>query len=356
MFRPKTDLELARHIIDFNPDDPSTHAAWTLPQAMLATSAALQPIPWPKGLSPTPKPIKPQPSPQAPLPKADCLVVTWTVAEGHALSDILTSGFRSDKDWYTYSHLYNSHYASLIRKGAPASDEKYLATYFPVTIGSKRVLCVKSNLHLSQDGPKMPIKDLWAQMIAETGATLVITTGTAGGIGPNIQLGDVVASRSAIFDCEKTFKNSPFNKRRYTAANSVPQKNFAVARSRLLPVNAGQLPPPPRTPAILFQPSSPPAKTGIVTTDFFAFDDTTNTYGLQGLGAAVEMGDAVLGLVISGMGSKAPDWLAIRNASDPEIDGKLTLTEQKTKAAQIYEKYGYWTTVDSAIVCWAAIA
>lgn len=94
----------------------------------------------------------------------------------------------------------------------------------------------------------------------------------------------------------------------------------------------------------------------VVTTDFFAFDDSTNSYGLKGLGTAVEMGDAVLGLVIEKMGASAPRWAAIRNASDPQIDSSgLTLPEAANKAAQIYEKYGYWTTIPSAITCWAAV-
>jgi len=356
VFRPRTDVEFARHIIDFDPDDPRTHAAWTLPQAMLATRLQLKPVPWPRASVPKPQPVKPAPRPDTALPPADCLVVTWTVAEAKALADVLTPGFRSDQDWYTYSHRYTSHYAAMIRRGAPASQEKYLAKFFPVRIGSKRVLCVKSNLHLSQDGPKLPVKDLWQQMIAETGASLVITTGTAGGIGSGIQLGDVVVARSVVFDCTRTFKNAPFAKARFTAPGAVPSKRFSVASKKLLPVNAGQLPPPQRTPAILYRPATPVKKTGVVTTDFFAFDNTTNTFSLQGLGAAVEMGDAVLGLVAKGMVSKAPAWLAIRNASDPEMDGKLTAQEQRTKAAQIYEKYGYWTTVCSAIVCWAVIA
>jgi hypothetical protein len=94
----------------------------------------------------------------------------------------------------------------------------------------------------------------------------------------------------------------------------------------------------------------------VVTTDFFAFDDTTNSYGLKGLGAAVEMGDAVLGLVIEELGAAAPGWTAIRNASDPQIDGSQPLADQKKTAAQIYEKFGYWTTVCSAIATWAVIA
>jgi purine-nucleoside phosphorylase len=355
MLRPKTDLELARHIIDYNPDDPKTHAVWTLPQSMMARRSDLKPVPWPASLAPKPQPLKGKFGADDPLPKTDVLVVTWTVAEGQALSDVLTPGYRSDQDWYTYSHLY-SDYVSLIRKGAPASDEKYLAKFFPVKIGGKNVICAKSNLHLSQDGPKMPIQKLWNQMIAETGATLVITTGTAGAVDAAARLGDVVVGRTVVFDCNKTFKNASFNGQRYNAPNAVPSKNFSVARSKLLPVNASQLPGPARTAAIFYQPPKSPSIDGVVTTDFFAFGNTTNTYGLQGKGATVEMGDAVLGLVAKTLGNKAPAWLAIRNASDPEINGKLTPKEQNQQAAQIYEHYGYWTTVNSAIVCWAVIA
>ena len=93
--------------------------------------------------------------------------------------------------------------------------------------------------------------------------------------------------------------------------------------------------------------------TEIVTTDFFAFDDTSDTFGLEGLGLAVEMGDAVLGMVVQQMGARAPKWAAVRNASDPQIDSTgLTKKEAATKAGQIYERFGYWTTIPSAITCW----
>lgn len=68
------------------------------------------------------------------------------------------------------------------------------------------------------------------------------------------------------------------------------------------------------------------------------------------------MGDAVLGLVAQELGLGAPRWVAVRNASDPQIqsDG-LSEKAAATKAAQIYERYGYWTTIPSAIACWALI-
>ena len=93
----------------------------------------------------------------------------------------------------------------------------------------------------------------------------------------------------------------------------------------------------------------------IVTTDFFAFDDDTNDYKLQGLGSVVEMGDASLGLACDEIGDTAPAWLAIRNASDPQITGGISPKDKADKAGRIYEKYGYWTTINSAIACWTAI-
>ena len=94
----------------------------------------------------------------------------------------------------------------------------------------------------------------------------------------------------------------------------------------------------------------------VVTTDFFGFDTSDNHYKLRGLGDVSEMGDAVLGLVASEMGKSAPQWLAIRNVSDPQIkaDG-LTLKQQAQIAAQIYKGFGRWSSVCSAITCWASI-
>ena len=125
---------------------------------------------------------------------------------------------------------------------------------------------------------------------------------------------------------------------------------------KLFAANAAHLPVSPRTPEIFTKSVADAKLPYVVTTDFFAFDDSSNTFGLQSLGAAVEMGDAVLGMVIDSMGTQAPKWAAIRNASDPQInDAGLTLKEAADQAGQIYEKFGYWTTIPSAIACWATV-
>jgi nucleoside phosphorylase len=203
------------------------------------------------------------------------------------------------------------------------------------------------------------VRALWKQIISESGAKLVITTGTAGGIGSQMILGDVVVTKSVQFDCRKTFKSAAFAKAAYSDANErgASSSHFALANESLIPVNATRLPPATRKPMIA--PATGPAPETVLTTDFFAFDDTTDSYGLRAYNPdarAVEMGDAVLGLACAEDIERPPAWAIVRNASDPQISGSLSLREQATEAAHIYEKYGYWTTVGSAIACWAVIA
>jgi len=352
MKAPKDDVELARYVIEFNPRDDATYAYWTKIEADLL--ARPNPIPWPAALVPVPRPISPDPKSNDSLPDADYVIVTWTIAEAQALADILTPSHPSES-WYKYDRFFDS-YKNNIQPGAPALESNRLGSFFPFMIGSKRILCFKSELHLSQDGPKLPIRDLWKQIILETKAKVVITTGTAGGIGSTITLGDVVAARKVRFHCERTFKNAPFNNLEYQNKDLPPPEYFDQCVKNLIPVNASHLPAASRTPTIYFNRDQLGEKIDVVTTDFFAYDNTTDSYQLQGLGAAVEMDDAVLGLVCEDLGGQAPNWFAIRNASDPQIDGTLPAQDQRREAVQTYEKYGYWTTVDSAIVTWAVIA
>jgi hypothetical protein len=46
----------------------------------------------------------------------------------------------------------------------------------------------------------------------------------------------------------------------------------------------------------------------------------------------------------------------VRNVSDPQIKAEGTLQQQAQVAAQIYKGFGRWSSVCSAIVCWALIA
>jgi hypothetical protein len=353
--RPQASAEdFEREIIDFDSEGPAgkDFLAFTTATGL----SRFTDIPWPKGLAPKTGP-KPAGDGSSPLPRADALVVTWTVDEGHALSRVLTPGKDSHNDYLPYTHNFAA-ISSKMRKGAPALEAKRLGAFWTTTIGSKKVVVFKSDSHLSQDIKKLPPGngtlpnfDVWKQIMDETQAKLVITTGTAGGIGAQAEVGDVIVSPIVRFDGLNWLKSAKFHDAVYKDV-APKTKYFAQART-LFKANAGQLPPDNKRPPKIVVTKSP--ATSVVTTDFFGFDTSNNHYGLQGLGDVSEMGDAVLGLVASTMGSP-PRWLAVRNVSDPQIKAEGTLKQQAAVAAQIYKGFGRWSTVCSAIVCWALIA
>jgi nucleoside phosphorylase len=206
---------------------------------------------------------------------------------------------------------------------------------------------------MSQDGPQLPNIDVWRQIIKEVRPKLVITTGTAGGIGKQFEVGDVIVSPVVRFDCITKFKNEPFALARYSGAPANAAQ-FAKARA-LFKANAAQLPKDNKRPPKIVRVGPKKLGSSVVTTDFFGFDTSDNHYKLQKLGDVCEMGDAVLGLVAFEMGKSAPRWLAIRNVSDPQIKAEGTLSQQAHTAGVIYKAFGRWSSVCSAIVCWASI-
>jgi len=271
---------------------------------------------------------------------------------------VLTPGKDSRNDYVSYTHNYAAISAKM-RKGAPALMAKRLGAFWTTGIGGKSVVVFKSDSHLSQDTKTIPAKngtlpneDVWTQIITEVQPKLVITTGTAGGIGKQCEVGDVVVSPVVRFDCKKWLKSEPFHDTSYKGAAS-KAKYLAQAKT-LFKANAGRLPPDNTRPPKIMQ--SADVKSAVLTTDFFGFDTSNDFYGLQGMGSVSEMGDAVLGLVADQMGSKAPRWVAVRNVSDPQIKSQGTLKQQAQIAAQIYKGFGRWSSVCSAIVCWALIA
>jgi phosphorylase superfamily protein len=343
--------DLQREIIDFDSEAPHGRAFMIFTKA--TGLSRFTEIPWPKNLAPKTG-SKPSGGSNSALPKADVLLVTWTVDEGHALSRVLTPGKDSRDDYQSYTHNFAA-ISKKMRKGCPAIEAGRLGAYWTTSIGGKSVVVFKSDSHMSQDGPQLPNIDVWTQIVAEVQPKLVITTGTAGGIGKDFEVGDVIVSPVVRFDCTAKFKKQPFATADFKSAAS---KSAHMTQARkLLKANAGQLPKDnTRLPKII---RVPPSKldASIVTTDFFGFDTSDNHYKLQGLGDVSEMGDAILGLVASQMGTAAPRWLAIRNVSDPQIkaDG-LTLRQQAAIAAQIYKGFGRWSSICSAIASWAVIA
>ncbi|TFH27057.1 MAG: hypothetical protein E4H00_09905, partial [Myxococcales bacterium] len=137
-------VDLARRIYDYGltADDfgPRRHG-----RAATSKSRAPLAINWPTGLAPVPQELTSEPDETDPLPRADVLVVTWTAAELLALADVLTPGVNPRTRWYRYARSFDD-YLPEIRGGAPARQARRLGSYYPTRIGTKSVLCVKSEL------------------------------------------------------------------------------------------------------------------------------------------------------------------------------------------------------------------
>jgi nucleoside phosphorylase len=342
--------DLQREIIDFDSEAPEgkEFLAFTTATGL----SRYTDVPWPKGLAPTPDKTASAGSGGA-LPTADVLVVTWTVDEGHALSRVLTPGKDSRNDYRPYTHNFAS-ISKNMRRGCPALELERLGTYWTTNIGAKSVVVFKSDSHMSQDGPKLPNIDVWTQIIKEVQPKIVITTGTAGGIGKEFEVGDVVVSPIVRFDCISKFKSEPFHDAYYSSV--VPKTKYLATAKTLFKANSGQLPKENTRPPSIVRVAPTALTSSVMTTDFFGFDTSDNHYHLQKMADVSEMGDAVLGLVASRMGDAAPRWVAVRNVSDPQIKAEGTLRQQAQIAAQIYKGFGRWSSVCSAIVCWALIA
>jgi hypothetical protein len=382
--------EIARYLLsrglEFEPLPPKPAAE----RGRVALAPRLGDIPFPDP-APAPAPLATAPQSGDALPHADVVIITWTADEARALAHCFTPGMSFDK-WYPYDRHYADHYEQLIRPGAPARIAKRLARYMPTTVGDRSVLCVKSELHLNQDGIEdkdahgkglgtatLPVKDFFGQLIDETGAGYVFTIGTAGSVVDEFGLGDVVVTRAARFRCRQEFANEPFNHTTYESDWDVPAARFAEAETLMATV-APQLAQPPVGPPSPAYPDSgtldAPAEVNarirqdgtaplaafwpILTTDYFEYGTTANH--LDAEGAGVEMGDAALGLAVSELpAAQRPKWLIVRNMSDPVINGKLPekqfhLNEQTTWAVGFYTAYGYYTSINGAIASWAVVA
>lgn len=347
-------------VLNYDPEFPQLRFVKAGVAAALKSSTGRLPstVPWPEA-APTPIELKKAPTPTSDLSQFkgyDAVVVTWTAAEAAALAAMFTPSFLPSR-WYEYRHNVAA-YVKLVTGGfSPFNDKtpdmaRYyhsLGLYFPCQIGAARVLLFKSGLHLDYDGPATPVFKLMTELATTIKPSVFITTGTGGGIGGEVALGDVVIAGLTKFDCTTQFKSESWAKASYNTS-PLPATVLSALTADLTKVNAARVVAGGGRDVPKFWASSTDA---IVTTDFFGFDDSTDYYGLEALGRACDMGDAMVGKAVSGL---VPQWFAIRNASDPQIPNPTkNIKTAKAAAGKIYSEYGAFTTAASAIATWAVI-
>ena len=353
-----TNQDLGKFILTFDPEQPQLHFSEMELSEFGITAESLLPtaIPWPSGKVPAAAPLKAIPDPGQDLSKFknyDAVIVTWTAAEAATLARLFTPGYPVSA-WYKYQHGVDTYIPKVTGLKAPFNDpslDSYyhtLALYFPCTIGSKKILLIKSGLHLDYDGPDTPVKTLMTEIAQTVNPDRFITTGSGGAIGTDVLLGDVIISTEVRFDCVSQFKDKPWKSNAYKTS-PFPSKALSAITDDLVKVNAARIPTGRTIPKMWVDVNSI-----IVTTDFFAYDDSTNHYHLQGLGKVCDMGDAMVAAALQDFAHI--NFFAIRNASDPQIpnpDGNMR--EAGIQSGKIYAKYGALTTAASVIATWAVI-
>lgn len=334
---------------------PDPHADFRM--AGYDTTKVVTP-PWPIKYAPIPQPLKPAPSESDSLERFkgyDAVVVTWTSAEADTLATLFTPEYPLSS-WYEYRHDVESYIPLVTGEKAPFNDDsremkcyyRSLGLYMPCRIGDARVLCFKSGLHLAYDGPRTPVRRLMAEIAETVHPKLFVTTGTAGGVGSGVQLGDVIFAGKVRFDCRQQFRGEPWAHASYEASQ-MPPGTTKLVTAQLTQPNTSRIPGARKIPKIWSGVSS-----ACVTTDFFCFDCSSDYYKIQGLGRCCDMGDAAVFQALE----KFRDMrvYSIRNASDPQIaDRNGNIQEASRQAESIYSQYGALTTAASAVTTWAAI-
>src|SRR5262249_22603889 len=175
-------------------------------------------IPWPDQLKPTQIPLGPHKSGQTingPVQfKADVLILLYTEEETSAFLEVFTG----NKDWSTsrrdtwcfYAHNFDKISGDIQGiKGDYALEHGFFGYLNAMQIGDQKVAVFKTELHPKVNGNKLPIIPVIQQLVTELAPLLVLSTGTAGGMGGALLCGDVVVTDSARFRVTTKYPTYP---------------------------------------------------------------------------------------------------------------------------------------------------
>jgi hypothetical protein len=356
-------------------------------------------VPWPAGLAPAAAPLGSYTAGEkitgALKAKADVLVVLYTEEETSALLEVFTGNKEwnatRQKSWCGYAHNFATFQPDIQNIGEDNALKNGMFGYLSaMKIGTKNVVLYKSELHPKQNGNKLPFVGVMQQLIEELQPSLVISTGTAGGVGSRVNCGDVAISSRARFHC-KTHYPDDTKINTMSAANTeltstatVNMEYVTYASTNLTKMSLTGLGEcytklqkmpgysfvqknvdPPAIYVTTHNPVAGAQPMDIVSADYLTVDDKLDSEGLQPLGIMNDTDDAFLFYAISQMAGTKPHWLSVRNASEPQIvvpafppgtTPTAIIDKLKGVAGSIYGIYQYCTTLNSAFACWGVIA
>ena len=326
---------------------------------------------------------------------ADVLILLYTDEEISALLDVFTDNPSwtpaRKKTWYGYGHNFNT-FKPMIDGGDDNALKAGILGYLsPMKIGTVNVVLYKTELHPKNNGKQIPFIPVIKQLVSELKPKLVISTGTAGGVGSKIQCGDVVITNSARLHLREVYAGSlaslntlstkstelksaatvsgkyvkyaadnftklslPGLQQCYAKIGTRPEYSFLKKNTTASSIYVN---------GVNAVPGTEPMD--IVSADYLTVDDGHDSEGLQSQGIMNDTDDDFAFFAIDELGAGKPGWLSIRNASEPQIEvaafppGTPTGTiidKLKSVAGAIYGVYQYCTTLNSAFACWGVIA
>jgi hypothetical protein len=344
---------------------------------------------WPAGTQPVAKKMggqAPGTKIDGPADKADVLLICYTTDETRAMSHVMINSRTFETQWYPYGHNFDAIKPKitngLTQNGKPTVlGSGVLAYLLPVQIKNKTVMLCKPELHPARNGKQLPFVDLIQQLVSEVQPKLVITSGTGGAVGTEVLCGDVVITDTALFHTEHTYpaypgivtfksnpgpkpivSNCPVGTAQMSHASTVMckltepglQNDFAKLATGKTKITFAKA----NTPSKIFvKHVNGSTEMNVLTADYFSIDDSHNSEGLEQIGVMDDMDDAFVAFAIEQMNTPPhPNWLSVRNASEPQIPYLASVSDMKDQASEVYMTCGYHTSLNGAFACWAVVA
>lgn len=321
----------------------------------------------------------------------DTVIITWTSAEWAAFDHVfcnsdltLPHDFEDDETWrkeWKYFSIGWSAIEDVLTDRSPSKNHQAWGACRIVRLpqNGKNVLLFKSDMHISTDGPKLPLLNMVEQIIQSFTPKQILTIGTAGGARTTDALGTANITNAAHFDLTKEFDgvDQDFNHKTFTS----PWKPSVGLLQKLNPLlmttpvtdaelellvekNSSELTDPATgkpysldqlknnlvtpgdiDPKINILPGDP-----VLTTNGYQVANTSGNYANY---AAMEMDDAVIAMMA---GKCHIDCGIVRNISDPVQNVDLAEKVQGNWGGIIYSEYGLYTSFNGALAAWAAVA
>ena len=331
------------------------------------------------------------PSKEHPLPKADVVVITWTVAEWSALDHVFVN---SNQERTLDSNEFHKDWHYRANESTDIEEGHYLwGFYRMVKITNANgveldVLLLKSSSHLAHTPYGKGLEKMVEVIIEESKPQQLYTIGTAGGASVKECLGDVVFTNCGIVKIEKE-ENTYLDGQSVSCDTWFPALDFFPKVEEHLLFKLSTIVNEQELEDILQETIYDPEKGNpawagtctiadltneaidptnlehpkglnkkdvkMLTTDFYyiAKPDDGEKY------AALEMDDTVVGLVAKRMDT---DFVFVRNISDPVVpftkkDGSAFPEGLRDSfSGKIYEHFGLYSSMNGALLTWATIA